>query len=103
MPRIDGLSLNSSQDEPLEIVPDCGGGKYQRVDAVKHSAMAGEERSGILSPGTALERRFENVSHLARNAAERGHREHVRRRDLQPIPEHSSHKQRSEEICAGAL
>jgi hypothetical protein len=28
------LGSNSAQDKPLEIVPDCGGGKNQGVDAI---------------------------------------------------------------------
>ena len=48
--------LNSSPDEPLEIVPDCGRGKNESVDAVEHSPMSRKNRSGIFDAGAALER-----------------------------------------------
>src|SRR5882672_729652 len=97
------LGSNSAQDKPLEIVPDCGGGKNQGIDAVQHPAMAGEECSGILDAGTALKCRFENVPHLACNAAECSHRKHMRQRKLHPIREHCSHDQCSEQIRACSL
>src|ERR1700680_4168885 len=90
---IGSFPSNSSHDEPLKIVPDCGGGKNESIDAVKHSAVSRKQRTGIPDAGAALKRRLEHSSDLARNASEGGHREHVRRPDLHPISEYGSDEQ----------
>jgi hypothetical protein len=58
-PQTQATNSDPSHNEPLEIVPDCGGGKNESVDAVEHSAMSRKNRTGILDAGTALERGLE--------------------------------------------
>src|SRR5260370_36672786 len=60
--------------------------------------MPGKEGSRIFHTCTTLESRFKYVADLSRNAAESGHRQHMRRLYLHPISEHGGHQQHSEHI-----
>ena len=59
-------------------VPQRRSGQQQRVDAVQHAAMTGQQRSGILDANRPFQRGFSQVAQL------RGHVYHCGQQ--QPVP-----------------
>src|SRR5215469_10236413 len=78
--------LHARRVNPQPIIPDNREGEDESVDTIKNTAVAGEERAGVLNAGAALVGRFEQIAHLAGDVAGCGHSEHVNRGDVYASP-----------------